>query len=197
MTAIIEYGLGNLESVKNAMARLGEPCVATHDKDLIRQASHVILPGVGEAAYAMERLRALGLDALIPTLTLPVLGICIGMQVMCQHSEEGDADCLGIFSTKVRRLQPDLAAGIKVPHMGWDNVSGLETGLFEGIPDGAFFYYVHSYAPDLCEDTIAQTEYGRQFSAALARDNFYGVQFHPEKSGEVGERMLANFLRMS
>ena len=132
----------------------------------------------------------------IKSLNVPVLGICIGMQLMCRHSQEGDVDCLGIFDADVCRFEPDLAAGVKVPHMGWNAVTDLKTGLFEGLEDGEFVYFVHSYAASVCEDTIAVSDNGRKFSAAMRRGNFYGAQFHPEKSGDVGERILRNFMNL-
>lgn len=196
MIAIIDYDTGNLRSVKNAIARLGTECVVTSDHDAIRAADHVILPGVGEASSAMEKLRQRGLDQLIPTLTQPVLGICIGMQLMCRSSEEGNAQCMGIFPTDVKLLPSDLANVIKVPHMGWDTIENLRGPLFDGIEDGSYFYYVHSYAPALCEATAAVTDYGCKFSAALAHGNFFATQFHPEKSGNLGETLLKNFLKL-
>jgi len=157
----------------------------------------VILPGVGEASSAMARLREKGLDTLVPALTCPVLGICIGMQLLCRSSEEGDAACLGIFPTDVVRLPDRTADGpLKVPHMGWDTVDTLRGPLFEGIDAQTYVYYVHSYAPRLCDAAIAATDYGMRFSAALARDNFFGTQFHPEKSGAAGSRILRNFLTL-
>lgn len=196
MIAIIDYDTGNLRSVKNALMRLGAEFVVTSDHEEIRRADHVLLPGVGEASSAMEKLRERGLDLLIPSLNQPVLGICIGMQLMCRSSQEGDAQCMGIFPTDVKQLPADLKAGIKVPHMGWDTVSDLRGPLFDGIPDGSYFYFVHSFAPEWCTDTIAVTDYGTKFSAALGRANFYGTQFHPEKSGAIGEQLLSNFLKL-
>ncbi len=194
MVAIIDYDTGNLRSVMNALERAGVEYVVTADHAVLRGAERVLLPGVGEASSAMEKLRERGLDRLIPTLTQPVLGICIGMQLMCESSEEGDAQCMGIFSTRVVKLPTDI--GLKVPHVGWDTIEGLSTGLFEGVKEGAHLYYVHSFAAELCDQTIATTDYGVAFSGSLHRDNFYGTQFHPEKSGEVGERILANFLKL-
>ncbi len=192
MIAVVDYDTGNLRSVKEALRRAGAPYVLTADHDTLRQADRVLLPGVGEASSAMAKLRERGLDTLIPTLTRPVLGICIGMQLMCLSSEEGPADCIGIFPTRVRRLpnKPSL----KVPHVGWDSISQLRSPLLEGVDEGSYIYYVHSYAADLCAETIAVTDYGIPFSAALARQNFFGTQFHPEKSGSIGERILKNFL---
>lgn len=194
MIAIIDYDTGNLRSVCNALRRIGADFILTDDPAEIRNADKVLLPGVGEASSAMAKLREKDLEEVIRSLSMPALGICIGMQLMCRHSEEGNATCMGIFATDVRRLEP--APGIKVPHVGWDRVTGLASPLFKGIPEGEYIYYVHSYAADICTDTIAATEYGREFSAALHKDNFYGVQFHPEKSGDVGERILKNFIEL-
>ena len=196
MIAIIDYDTGNLRSVCNALDRIGAEYVLTDDPKVIAQADRVLLPGVGEASSAMQKLQERGLCDVIKALKVPVLGICIGMQLMCRHSQEGDVDCLGIFDADVCRFEPDLAAGVKVPHMGWNVVTDLKTGLFEGLEDGEFVYFVHSYAASVCEDTIAVSDNGRKFSAAMRRDNFYGAQFHPEKSGGVGERILRNFMNL-
>lgn len=196
MIAIVDYDTGNLRSVCNAMERLGVEYCVTDDACVIRSADKVILPGVGEASSAIGRLRERGLCDVIKALTVPVLGICIGMQLMCRHSEEGDAECLGIFDTDVRRFVPDKENGVKVPHMGWNRIERLSSPLFEGIDEGAFVYFVHSYAPDICSGAIALSSNGRCFSAALFKDNFYGTQFHPEKSGEVGEMILRNFINL-
>ena len=194
MIAIIDYDTGNLRSVENALGRLGAEYILTADHDAIRRAEKVLLPGVGEASTAMEKLRARGLDGLIPALTQPVLGICIGLQLMCAQSEEHNTACMGIFETEVRRFT--AADELKVPHMGWNRIENLRSPLFDGLQDGCYVYYVHSYRPDLCPDAIAVTDYGGEFSAALGRGNFYGTQFHPEKSGAVGERILKNFLTL-
>ena len=196
MIAIIDYDTGNLRSVCNALDRIGAEYVLTDDPKVIAQADRVLLPGVGEASSAMQKLQERGLCDVIKSLKVPVFGICIGMQLMCRHSQEGDVDCLGIFDADVCRFEPDLAAGVKVPHMGWNAVTDLKTGLFEGLEDGEFVYFVHSYAASVCEDTIAVSDNGRKFSAAMRRDNFYGAQFHPEKSGDVGERILRNFMNI-
>ncbi len=193
MVAVIHYGAGNIGSVANLLGRMGCPFQITSDPGAIRSADRVILPGVGEAAWAMKKLREQGLDRVVLSLTQPVLGICIGMQLMCSGSEEGGATCLGLFDTPVRKLAP---AGLKVPHMGWDTVEELTSPLTAGIPEGSFFYYVHSYAADPCDQTVAVTTYGQRFSAALHRGNFYGVQFHPEKSGAIGQRLMKNFLEL-
>ena len=194
MIAIIDYGMGNIRSLGNAIGRLGAEWVLTSDHSVIEKASPVILPGVGSAAKAMDNLRELGLPELIGSLRHPVLGICVGMQVMCRHSEEGDAECMGIFDAKVRRFAEK--PGIKVPHMGWSRISNLESKLFKGIDAGAYVYFVHSYYAPLCLDTIATSRHPELFSAALKYENFYGTQFHPEKSGKVGERILLNFLEL-
>lgn len=196
MIAIIDYDTGNLRSVCNALDRIGAEYVLTDDPVMIAKADRVLLPGVGEASSAMKKLQERGLCDVIKSLTVPVLGICIGMQLMCRHSEEGDVDCLGIFDAYVRRFAADPVAGVKVPHMGWNALSGLKTGLFEGLSDGDFVYFVHSFAADVCEDTVSVSDNGRRFSAAMCRDNFYGTQFHPEKSGDVGEKILRNFMKL-
>lgn len=194
MIAIIDYKMGNLRSVENALRRLGAEFVVTADDEVIKRADRVLLPGVGNAAEAMENLRKADLVDVIRSLRRPVLGICVGMQVMCRHSEEGDAKCLGIFDAHVKRFVP--TAEEKVPHMGWNSIGNLESKLFKDIKGGEMVYYVHSYYPELCPDTIATTRHGVMFSAALKYENFYGTQFHPEKSGDVGERIIANFLKL-
>lgn len=194
MIAIIDYKMGNLRSVENALKRLGAEFVVTAEADVIKRADKVLLPGVGNAAEAMENLRKADLVDVIRSLRRPVLGICVGMQVMCRHSEEGDANCLGIFDAHVKRFVP--TAEEKVPHMGWNSIGNLESKLFKGINGGEMVYFVHSYYPELCPDTIATTRHGVMFSAALKYENFYGTQFHPEKSGDVGERIIANFLKL-
>ncbi len=194
MIAVIDYDTGNLRSVANALGRLGAEFCVTNDHKQILSASHILLPGVGEAASAMAKLRERGLDELIPSLTQPVLGICIGVQLMCRSSEEGAAQCMGIFDSCVKRFPDDMS--LKVPHMGWNSIEQLRSPLFEGIAEGSYVYYVHSFAPQLSRQTIATTTYGLDFSAALSRDNFFGVQFHPEKSGDVGSQILENFLRL-
>ena len=196
MIALIDYDTGNLRSVCNALDRIGAEYVLTDDPKVIAQADRVLLPGVGEASSAMAKLQERGLCDVIKSLQVPVLGICIGMQLMCRHSQEGDVDCLGIFDADVCRFEADQSAGIKVPHMGWNTLSGLKTGLFEGLSDGDFVYFVHSFAASVCDDTIAVSDNGRRFSAAMRRGNFYGAQFHPEKSGDVGERILRNFMNL-
>lgn len=194
MVAIIDYKMGNLRSVENALKRLGAEFCVTADAAVIRAADRVLLPGVGNAAEAMHDLREAGLVEVIRSLRRPVLGICVGMQVMCRHSEEGDTPCLGIFDSRVKRFEP--TAELKVPHMGWNKIGNLESKLFKGLEGGSYVYYVHSYYPELCPDTIATSTHGVMFSAALKYENFYGTQFHPEKSGDVGERIIENFLKL-
>ncbi len=194
MIAIVDYGMGNLRSVENALRRLGADFCVTADAGVIMSAERVLLPGVGNAAEAMENLRRADLVGVIRRLRRPVLGICVGMQVMCRHTEEGDADCIGLFDARVRRFVP--AADLKVPHMGWNRIGNLESKLFKGIAGGEYVYFVHSYYPELCPDTIATADHGVMFSAALKYENFYGTQFHPEKSGDVGERIIENFLKL-
>ncbi len=194
MTTIIDYDTGNLRSVCNALQRIGVEYVVTDQPELIRRADHVVMPGVGEASSAMQKLRERGLSEMISTLTQPVLGICIGMQLMCEHSEEGNAECLGIFPTQVKRFA--VSPGVKVPHMGWNRIADLRTPLFADVREGDFVYFVHSYAPMLCSASIATSENGVAFSAALHKDNFYGTQFHPEKSGSIGEQILKNFMAL-
>ena len=207
MIAVVNYDTGNIRSVTNALRRVGcTEWVYTDDKALLSQADKVILPGVGEASSAMAKLAERGLDTFIPTLTQPVLGICVGTQLMCQSSEEGNVECMGIFRTKVKKFQNEVEQGdelssfhfplstLKVPHMGWNQITDLRTPLFKDVDEGAYIYYVHSYYPELCADTIAATQYINAFSGALGRDNFFGTQFHPEKSGAVGAQILKNFL---
>ena len=194
MIAVIDYNMGNIRSLGNALQRLGADWRLTADHEEIRSASHVILPGVGNAAEAMDNLRRLRLPELIWQLRHPVLGICVGMQVMCRHSEEGDAECMGIFDARIKRFQE--APDVKVPHMGWSRISNLEGKLFKGIDSGSYVYFVHSFYAHLCPDTIATARHPELFSAALKYENVYGCQFHPEKSGDVGERILANFLAL-
>ncbi|MDH6309717.1 glutamine amidotransferase [Dysgonomonas sp. PFB1-18] len=190
---IIKYNAGNIFSVEHAFKRLGADAVVTADQELIKKADKVIFPGVGEASSTMQHLRQTGLDKLIPDLKQPVLGICLGMQLMCSHSEEGDADCLGIFDTGVKRFIPQQHAD-KVPHMGWNNIADVKSSLFDNSLENSFVYFVHSYYVALCEHTAAITNYIQPFSAALNKGNFYATQFHPEKSGDAGEKILVNFL---
>lgn len=250
MIAVIDYDTGNLCSVANALKRLGVEYRITADPSEVRAADRVLLPGVGEASSAMQKLRERGLVEVIRSLTQPVLGICIGVQLLCKSSEEGNAECLGIFDNRVRKFDTCFAeAGIpwhtdpnsspsakccttsameptakssispavtaeltsldptstnteahasrlKIPHMGWNSIENLRSGLFDGIDEGSYVYYVHSYAPEINADTIATTTYGVPFSAAIHKDNFYGTQFHPEKSAGIGAQILQNFLKL-
>ena len=199
MIAIINYKMGNLRSVENALHRLGAEYAVTQDAEVIHRADHVLLPGVGNCAEAMHNLHESGLIPVIKQLRQPVLGICVGLQVMCRDSEEGAqpgmlTPCMNIFDSHVRRF-PEMP-NIKVPHMCWNTIGNLEKKLFDGLHSGDSVYYVHSYYPTLCPDTIATTKHGLLFSAALKYEQFYGTQFHPEKSGDVGERILSNFLNL-
>lgn len=196
MIAIVDYDTGNLRSVCNAFERIGAEYILTSDPRAIRHADRVLLPGVGEASSAMGKLQERGLAEVVKSLTQPVLGICIGMQLMCRHSEEGNVGCMDIFHVDVRRLRADEGSGVKVPHMGWNEVSGLRSPLFDGVNEGDFFYFVHSFAAGTCHETIAVSENGTRFSAALNAGNFYGTQFHPEKSGRLGEVILRNFMAL-
>lgn len=193
--AIIKYNAGNIRSVDCALRRLGVEPVVTADEETLRRADRVIFPGVGEAATTMDYLRTSGLDRVILSLKQPVLGICLGMQLMCRHSEEGDADGLGIFDAEVRRFASTRHED-KVPHMGWNTVSRICGPLFDGLGQKEYVYFVHSYYVPLHPCTAAVTDYIQPFSAALHKENFYATQFHPEKSGSVGERILHNFLTL-
>lgn len=192
---IIKYNAGNIFSVEHAFKRLGIEAVVTGDKELIQKADKVIFPGVGEASSTMQHLQQTGLDKLIPNLKQPVLGICLGMQLMCSHSEEGDVDCLNIFDTEVKRFVPQKHED-KVPHMGWNTISNVKSDLFDMSLENQFVYFVHSYYVAISEHTAAVTDYIHPFSAAMHKDNFYATQFHPEKSGSVGESILKNFLQI-
>ena len=193
--AIIKYNAGNICSVDYALKRLGVAPIITADPEILRKADKVIFPGVGEALTTMEYLRTHRLDEVIQTLKQPVLGICLGMQLLCQHSEEGDTDCLGIFPTDVKRFQP-IRHEDKVPHMGWNTLSHVNSDLFKGDLEGKFVYFVHSYYVPVNAYTAATTDYIQPFSASLHKANFYATQFHPEKSGSVGEQILKNFLQL-
>lgn len=192
---IIKYNAGNIFSVEHAFKRLGIEAVVTGDKELIQKADKVIFPGVGEASSTMQHLQQTGLDKLIPNLKQPVLGICLGMQLMCSHSEEGNVDCLNIFDTVVKRFVPQKHE-YKVPHMGWNTISNVKSDLFDTSLENQFVYFVHSYYVAISEHTAAITDYIHPFSAAMHKDNFYATQFHPEKSGSVGENILKNFLEI-
>ena len=193
--AIVKYNAGNICSVDYALRRLGVEAIVTSDKKELLAADKVIFPGVGEAKTTMDFLQANGMDVWIKNLRQPVLGICLGMQLMCRHSEEGDVDALGIFDVDVKRFV-SLRHEDKVPHMGWNTISNLTGSLFEGFESEAYVYFVHSYYVPLNECTAAVTDYIHPFSAALHKGNFYATQFHPEKSGNVGEHILHNFLQL-
>jgi glutamine amidotransferase len=188
--AIIKYNAGNIHSVRLALQREGIEPLVTDDADQIRKADKVIFPGVGEASTAMDYLKQKGLDQIITHLTQPFLGICLGLQLMCAHSEENDTKCLGVFDNQIKKFPPKD----KVPHMGWNTISNLSNGLFKGIENGSYVYFVHSFYAELSETMIAQTEYILPFASALQKDNYYAVQFHPEKSGKIGAQILRNFL---
>ena len=195
MIAIVDYAAGNIRSVANALARLGAEYEITADPQRLRAAERVILPGVGHAGRALDSLRAGGLDVVIRTLRQPVLGICVGLQVLCRDSEEGDVQGLGVFDAHVRRFPAE--SEVRVPHMGWNTLGNLDGKLFHNVASGANVYFVHSYYPTCCSDTVATCRHGSTlFSAALRYENFYGTQFHPEKSGAVGQRILQNFLTL-
>lgn len=198
MIAIVKYNAGNIGSVTNALNRLGIENMVTDDPTLLKNAEKVIFPGVGEAGTAMHYLRERGLDKVIVNLKQPVLGICLGMQLMCNHSEEGDTNCLGIFDTPVKKFP--AAAGLKVPHMGWNSINSefriQNSELIDGIKNESDVYYVHSYYAAVCEHTVAVCDYIFPFSSVLQKDNFYATQFHPEKSALVGEQLLKNFLEI-
>ena len=187
---IINYGAGNIQSIKFALERLGYEGMLSSDPEEIKSADKVIFPGVGEASSAMLKLKSTGLDNLIPNLEQPVLGICLGMQLMCKSSEEGSTTGLGIFDVDVVHFEKKL----KVPHIGWNRIKDLKTDLFVNVAENEFVYLVHSFYAPVCSETIAKCDYGVNYSSALKKDNFYGVQFHPEKSSEAGEKILKNFL---
>ncbi len=197
--AIIKYNAGNIFSVVNALERLGVQYVLTDDEATIRSSDKVIFPGVGEASSAMAYLKAKGLDTIIQSLTQPVLGICLGMQIMCKHSEENNVNCLNIFDVAIKKFKNTNGGKLKIPHVGWNTINALKSPLFKNIHENEFVYFVHSYYaeandPDSYRDSIATCNYTLNFSAALQKDNFYGVQFHPEKSGDIGEQIIQNFL---
>ncbi|UTN02922.1 imidazole glycerol phosphate synthase subunit HisH [Flavobacterium bizetiae] len=189
---IINYGAGNIQSIMFAIERLGFKAVLSNNPAEIQAADKVIFPGVGEASSAMLKLRESGLDSLIPTLKQPVFGICLGMQLMCKSSEEGNTKGLGIFDVDVIKF----TSKVKVPQMGWNQIYDLKSDLFKGIPENEFMYLVHSFYAPNCAESIATTNYELEYASALQKDNFYGTQFHPEKSGAVGEKILENFLKI-
>ncbi|MRX39980.1 imidazole glycerol phosphate synthase subunit HisH [Flavobacterium sp. LC2016-23] len=190
---IINYGAGNIQSIMFAIERLGFKAVLSNNPEEIQKADKVIFPGVGEASSAMTKLRESGLDALIPNLKQPVLGICLGMQLMCRSSEEGNTRGLGIFDVDVIKFSNQ----VKVPQMGWNQIYDLKSDLFVAIPENEFMYLVHSFYAPNCDEAIATTNYELEYASALQKDNFYGTQFHPEKSGAVGEKILENFLKLN
>ncbi|TVZ55029.1 glutamine amidotransferase [Lutibacter sp. Hel_I_33_5] len=190
---IIDYGAGNIKSIQFAFKRLGVDAVLSNNIDEIKAADKVIFPGVGEASSAMKMLEESGLDKVIPTLNQPVLGICLGMQLMCDFSEEGNTKGLGIFNVHVKRF----SNAVKVPQMGWNTITNLKSDLFNDIKDQEFMYLVHSFYAENCKETIASSKYGIEYASALKKDNFYGVQFHPEKSSKAGEQILKNFLELT
>ncbi len=197
--AIIKYNAGNVQSVLYALQRLGIHAFVTDVHEEIKAADKVIFPGVGNALSAMKYLKSRKLDELIRSLQQPVLGICLGLQLLCESSEEGDTQCLGIFKTTVKKFDSEVFQNknlvpVKIPHMGWNTLRNLSSPLMEGVLEESFVYFVHSYYADVCDETIASTEYINPFSAALHKKNFYGVQFHAEKSAMIGERILSNFL---
>jgi glutamine amidotransferase len=195
MIAIIKYNAGNVQSVQYALQRLGVNAIVTDDHHAINSADKIIFPGVGNAYSAMQSLEEKGLDKVIKELTQPVLGICVGMQLMCTHSEENDTEGLGIVDLKVKKFVADDLS-FKVPQMGWNNIYNFKSALLEGIRENAFVYYVHSYYAEQGDETVATTEYTLPYSAVIQKNNFYGVQFHAEKSAEVGDRILLNFLNL-
>ncbi|GAB5563316.1 MAG: imidazole glycerol phosphate synthase subunit HisH [Winogradskyella sp.] len=189
---IIDYGAGNIKSIQFAFQRLGIDAILSSNPEDIISAEKVVFPGVGEASSAMKKLKDSGLDKVIPQLTQPVLGICLGMQLMCNHSEEGNTQGLGIFDVYVKKFNND----VKVPQMGWNVITNLKSELFESINEGDYMYLVHSYYAEICPEAIATTDYQIEYASALQKENFYGVQFHPEKSGLIGEQLLKNFINL-
>lgn len=189
---IIDYGAGNIKSIQFAFKRLGIDAVLSSNAEEIKAADKVIFPGVGEASSAMNKLKESGLDAIIPELKQPVLGICLGMQLMCNRTEEGNTEGLGIFNVDVKRFSNE----VKVPQMGWNTITSLESELFTGLSEQDYMYLVHSYYAEENDSSIAITKYNITYASALQKDNFYGVQFHPEKSGKSGEKILQNFLNL-
>ena len=189
---IVNYGAGNIKSIQFAFQRLGVEAILSDNPEEIKNADKVIFPGVGEASSAMKKLRESGLDKLIPQLKQPVLGICLGMQLMCNHTEEGNTKGLSIFDVNIKRFSND----VKVPQMGWNTIKNLKSNLFKGINNNDYMYLVHSYYAESCNEAIATSNYDLEYASALEKDNFYGVQFHPEKSGKSGELLLKNFLKL-
>ncbi len=194
--AVIKYNAGNVKSVLYALERLGVDAELTDDFETISKSDRVIFPGQGEASTAMRYLKEKNLNKLIPDLKQPFLGVCLGQQLLCAHSEENDTTCLGIFPVEVKRFIPENSAEFKVPHVGWNNLINLKSPLLKGLDDTAFVYYVHSFYCELSEHTIATTHYIKDFAGLMHRDNFYAMQAHPEKSGMIGEQILRNFLAL-
>ena len=192
--AIIKYNAGNIRSVLYALERIGHEAVVTDDAAVLREADKVIFPGVGEASSAMKYLKEKKLDTVIQNLEQPVLGICLGLQLLCKHSEENDTPCLAVFDEEVKQFHPLASDKLKVPQIGWNNIFNLKSALFEGVAENSFCYFVHGFYAGLGAQTIATADYGIKYSAALHRNNFYGVQFHPEKSAQAGEKILKNFI---
>lgn len=192
MIAIIKYNGGNVSSVQNALKRLGAESIITDDFELIKNADKVIFPGVGEASSTMKILKKKGLDQLIPTLKQPVLGICLGMQLMCKNNEEGNTVGMGIFDINVKKFPAENI----IPHMGWNTISALKSTIYSGIKEESDVYFVHSFYCELSENTTSVCDYILRFSASLQKDNFYAMQFHPEKSGKIGSQLLQNFLKL-
>lgn len=190
---IIDYGAGNIQSIMFAIERLGYKATLSNNRNEISTADKVIFPGVGEASSAMEKLVESGLDSLVPNLKQPVLGICLGMQLMCKSTEEGNTSGLGIFDVDIIKFTPT----VKVPQMGWNTIYNLQSSLFTGINENEYMYLVHSYYAPLCKEAIATTNYGAEYASALQKNNFYGTQFHPEKSGNIGEQILSNFIKLN
>ena len=193
---IIKYNAGNIRSVLFALERIGAEALVTDEPDLIGSADKIIFPGVGEASSAMNYLRERKLDRLIQSLQQPVLGVCLGMQLLCAHSDENDTKCMGVFSETVKNFIPYPDEPLKVPQMGWNNIYDLKSDLFTGIAENSYCYFVHGYYAGLGDTTIAKTDYVLPYSSALHKKNFYGVQFHPEKSADAGERILKNFIQL-
>ncbi len=189
---IIDYGAGNIQSIQFAIERIGYNSILSNDPDIIKNADKVIFPGVGEASSAMAKLIESGLHILLPTLKQPVLGICLGMQLMCNKTEEGDTEGLHIFDVDIKKF----TTNVKVPQIGWNTIKNLESPLFSNVKEESYVYLVHSYYASLCKDTVAKTNYGIEYTTALSKNNFYGTQFHPEKSSDIGEQILRNFLEL-
>ena len=189
--AIVDYGVGNIKSIQHSLDRIGVNHIYTMVPEKIISAEKVIFPGVGDASYAMKQLKNQNLDKLIPNLKQPFLGICLGMQLMCNYSEEGDTSCLGIINTRVKKFNSN---NNKIPQIGWNNIKNLKTNLFKGITENEFMYFVHTYFVPKSTYTISESSYGLNYSSAINKDNFYGTQFHPEKSGLIGEKIIKNFI---